>query len=197
MKKILTFALVAMLSASISFAKDFKTLVVTTQPPMHCENCEAKIKGNLRFEKGIKKIETDREKQTVTITYDADKTNPENIKKGFEKINYQASEVAAEKPCCKDASSEKPCCKDTPVARISRRTRPAAKKRLKANPVARTRNNPDNLLESDAEEGGEVAHGVVERNSVGAVAVYVHIGMDSEEELVAVVDRSHAQFSVD
>ena len=111
MKKILTFALVAMLSASISFAKDFKTLVVTTQPPMRCENCEAKIKGNLRFEKGIKKIETDREKQTVTITYDADKTNPENIKKGFEKINYQASEVAAEKPCCKDASSEKPCCK--------------------------------------------------------------------------------------
>ena len=34
------------------------TLYVTTTPQMHCANCENKIKNNLRFEKGVKKIET-------------------------------------------------------------------------------------------------------------------------------------------
>lgn len=47
----------------------------TTSPQMHCENCENKIKGNLRFEKGVKKIVTDIDSQTVTVTYDADKTS--------------------------------------------------------------------------------------------------------------------------
>ena len=77
-------------------AKDIKTLVVTTVPQMHCEGCENKIKGNIRFEKGIKTIETNVEQQTVTITYDADKTTPENIIQGFKKIGYQATEVKTE-----------------------------------------------------------------------------------------------------
>ena len=51
--KALLFGLSMLLSMSLS-AKDIKTVVVTTQPQMHCENCEKKIKGNLRFEKGIK-----------------------------------------------------------------------------------------------------------------------------------------------
>jgi periplasmic mercuric ion binding protein len=57
MKKIMT--VTAMLVFAISmFAKDIKTVVFTTLPQMHCENCENKIKGNLRFEKGIKQITT-------------------------------------------------------------------------------------------------------------------------------------------
>ncbi|MBR2200637.1 MAG: heavy-metal-associated domain-containing protein, partial [Bacteroidales bacterium] len=47
--------------------KDIKTLVLTTNPQMHCENCENKIKNNIRFEKGVKSIETDIAAQTVTI----------------------------------------------------------------------------------------------------------------------------------
>ena len=31
--------------------------------------------------------------KTITIEYDADKTNIENIIEGFKKINYEASEV--------------------------------------------------------------------------------------------------------
>ena len=89
MKKIiLLFAMT--LVTIIAMAKDIQTVVVTTTPQMHCENCENRIKNNLRFEKGIKKIETDVEKQTVTITYDADKTTVENILKGFEKFKYSA-----------------------------------------------------------------------------------------------------------
>ena len=73
MKKILLL-LIAALTMTIASAKDIKTVVLTTDPQMHCESCEKRIKENIRFEKGIKKIVTDVEHQTVTITYDADKT---------------------------------------------------------------------------------------------------------------------------
>ena len=77
-------------------AKDIKTLVVTTTPQMHCGGCETKIKSNLRFEKGVKDIATDLERQTVTITYDADKTTAAALVQSFGKFGYEARPVAAE-----------------------------------------------------------------------------------------------------
>ena len=66
---------IALAIASVCFAKDIKTVVLTTNPQMHCE------------------IKTDLDSKTVTIEYDAEKTNVENIIKGFKKIKYDASEV--------------------------------------------------------------------------------------------------------
>ena len=117
MKKIMT--VTAMLVFAISmFAKDIKTVVFTTLPQMHCENCENKIKGNLRFEKGIKQITTSVPDQKVTIEYDADKTTPENIAKGFAKIGYEATVITGEAKkkgcsgCSKKADATKGnCCK--------------------------------------------------------------------------------------
>lgn len=86
--------------ATACFGKDIKTVVLKTQPEMHCTGCEKKIKDNIRFEKGIKSITTNLDNKTITIEYDADKTNIENIIEGFKKIKYEASEV-------KDASSRK------------------------------------------------------------------------------------------
>lgn len=94
-KSFVTFAL--MLLAMGAQAKVVKTLVVTTQPQMHCDGCETKIKGNLRFEKGVKSIETNVEAQRVTITYDADKTKPETLINAFGKFGYKATEVKEEK----------------------------------------------------------------------------------------------------
>ncbi len=82
-----------MLTATAALAKDIKTVMLTTNPEMHCENCEKKIKGSLRFEKGIKNIITNLNSKTVTIEYDADKTTVDNIIKGFKKIKYEAKEV--------------------------------------------------------------------------------------------------------
>ena len=79
--------------ASTCFAKDIKTVVLNTVPQMHCANCEKKIKNNIRFEKGIKEIETNLADKTVTIKYDADKTTVEKIIAGFAKINYTATVV--------------------------------------------------------------------------------------------------------
>lgn len=86
-----------MLTAMVAMAKDIKTVVVTTQPQMHCSGCEDKIKGNLRFEKGVKQIECSIGEQRVTITYDADKTSSEKIIQSFGKFGYKATEVKNEK----------------------------------------------------------------------------------------------------
>lgn len=83
----------ALAIAATCAAKDIKTVVLTTNPEMHCMGCEKKIKENIRFEKGIKDIKTNLEDKTVTIVYDADKTNVEAIIAAFKKISYEASEV--------------------------------------------------------------------------------------------------------
>jgi copper chaperone CopZ len=90
--------LLALALGTACYAKDIKTVVLTTNPEMHCANCEKKIKDNIRFEKGIKSIKTNLEDKTVTIEYDADKTTVSAIIEGFKKIRYEAKEVKTEKP---------------------------------------------------------------------------------------------------
>ena len=70
--------------------KDMRVLVVTTTPEMHCQSCEKKIKENIRFEPGVRKIETNIEKQQVTITYNPGKTDVKKLTAAFAKIGYQA-----------------------------------------------------------------------------------------------------------
>ena len=93
MRKLFLIASLAISSFSV-YAKDIQELVVSTTPPMSCQNCENKIKGNLRFEKGIKKIETNLADQRVTIEYDADKTTPAQIEEGFHKIGYNVEIIS-------------------------------------------------------------------------------------------------------
>ena len=95
MKKFLL-ASISIFLAFSAYAKDIQELVVTTTPPMSCQNCENKIKKNLRFEKGIKNIETNIPDQRVTVEYDADKTNPANIEEAFLKIGYKVEVVGEE-----------------------------------------------------------------------------------------------------
>lgn len=95
-----------------AFAKDIQTLVVTTNPQMHCDACESKIKHNMRFEKGVKNIVTDIPTQKVTITYDADRNTPENLMKAFEKFGYTAMPADSVKVCPAEAEGESSCCQD-------------------------------------------------------------------------------------
>lgn len=75
-------------------SQDLRVLVMTPTPKMHCESCENKIKKNLRFEKGVVKIETSVEAQTVTVTYNPAKTNVENIQAAMKKIGYDTMVVS-------------------------------------------------------------------------------------------------------
>lgn len=95
MKKTI-FTMLLVMTAMIATAKNLKTVIYTTTPQMHCANCEAKVKNNLRFAKGVKEIKTDANEQKVYVTYDAQKTNEEKIKKYFEKFGYKAEKTTKE-----------------------------------------------------------------------------------------------------
>ena len=69
------------------------TLRVTTTPQMHCSGCENRIKQNIRFVKGVKKIDTSVEKQTVTTIYDKMKSTPADFTAAFKKIGYTITPV--------------------------------------------------------------------------------------------------------
>lgn len=82
--------------ASISaFAQENKidTLIVTTTPQMHCSGCENKIKSNIRFVKGVKKIETSVPEHKVTIVYDKRKSDLSAFTEAFKKIGYDIEPI--------------------------------------------------------------------------------------------------------
>ena len=84
-KKMIATLVVALLSVTAVMAKDFRTVVFKVAQ-MECANCERKVKNNIKFEKGLKNFTTDLKERTVTITYDAEKTNVEKLKEGFRKF---------------------------------------------------------------------------------------------------------------
>lgn len=105
-RKIIIAALTALLVVA-AYGKDVRTLVVTTQPRMHCSTCETTIKGNMRFERGVKQIETDIAAQTVTITYDADKTDEDALIAAFGRFGYRAEKMESAAATPDDDAAEK------------------------------------------------------------------------------------------
>lgn len=126
MKKALSIILLIMMFLGSAYAapaknsKESATTVFTVSPQMSCQNCENKIKSNLRFEKGVSNIVTDLKAQTVTVTYNPAKTDTDKIVKAFRKIGYTATESSA-KPSEQESSSccsqvAKPaCCNQSPT----------------------------------------------------------------------------------
>lgn len=116
MKKILSFTLM-FLVAIVMFAGD-KVKTVFTLDHQMSEMCEKKIKENLRYEKGVSNIDVSLKDNTITVTYDKDKTNPTALLTGFKKIGFNAEVVnqgaccgkKAEGGCCKDKKAEGGCC---------------------------------------------------------------------------------------
>ena len=84
--------IVAFLGVTVVMAKDIRIAVFKVSQ-MHCENCERKVRNNIRFEKGVKELTTELKTKMVTITYDAEKTNVKNLQAGFKKFEYEAQFV--------------------------------------------------------------------------------------------------------
>ena len=106
MKKLILLT-VALFLAVLTQAQSIKEVVFTTEPDIHCESCVNKIKNNLRFEKGVKAINPDLQTKLVTIQYDSEKTNPENLIKAFAKIKYKAIVVEPDYKDKKDQEDKK------------------------------------------------------------------------------------------
>jgi len=91
MKRILIF-LLALLPVAGVMAKQDKQVVVLSCD-LHCQGCCDKIMKNIAFEKGVKDIVCDLKAKTVTVTYDANKTDVPTLLKAFEKIGKPAKVV--------------------------------------------------------------------------------------------------------
>ena len=89
MKKYLLMAWLLATAGNMIAKAPADTLTVTTLPLMHCQNCQNKIKSNIRFVKGTKKIETSVDDQRVTIIYDGKKAKYEDYVAAFRKIGYE------------------------------------------------------------------------------------------------------------
>ncbi len=117
MKKIITLAFAIFMTLTV-MAADKATVSFSVNPSMTCQNCENKIKSNLRFEKGVKDIATSLADQLVTVSYDPARTSPEKLAEALKKIGYTATvsnktaKAACGKQggCCKKEAGEG-CCK--------------------------------------------------------------------------------------
>lgn len=85
----LTFSIEAKTPKKMKSAND-TTVTFVISPVMHCNNCVAKIKNNLRFEKGVSAIEASAPDSVVTIKYDKRKTDTTRLSKAFAKVGYTA-----------------------------------------------------------------------------------------------------------
>ena len=65
---------------------------------LHCQGCCDKIMKNIAYEKGVKDLVCDLKSKTVTVTYDADKTDVPTLLKAFEKIGKPAKVKETESP---------------------------------------------------------------------------------------------------
>lgn len=117
MKRILTLTFAIVMAISV-MAADKATAYFSVLPAMTCQNCENKIKTNLRYEKGVKDITTSLSDQVVTVCYDPVKTSPKKIIAAFGKIGYTATTTSAPKDSskCSKANGKcektgKACCK--------------------------------------------------------------------------------------
>lgn len=104
MKRILIFLLAIMPMAfclSTMQAKPNKQKVVL-YVDLHCQDCCDKILKNIPFDKtlknGVKDLVFDLEAKTVTVTYDANKTDVAAIQNAFAKIGKPASTQSPK--CC-------------------------------------------------------------------------------------------------
>ena len=72
----------------MAFAVNKQKVVLSCD--LHCQGCCDKIMKNIAFEKGVKDLVCDLKSKTVTVIYDADKTDVPTLLKAFEKIGKPA-----------------------------------------------------------------------------------------------------------
>ena len=92
MRRILILLMALLPIVGVMAAKQDKQVVVLSCD-LHCQGCCDRIMKNIAFEKGVKDIVCDLKKKTVTITYDANKTDIPTLLKAFEKIGKPAKVI--------------------------------------------------------------------------------------------------------
>ena len=58
-----------------------------------CANCSKKVQENIAFEKGVKDLSVDLDKQTITVVFNPAKTDTVKLKKAINKLGYEANVI--------------------------------------------------------------------------------------------------------
>lgn len=111
----ITFLITLLFAAFLAFGADSTTEIFTLDHQMS-QHCEKKIKENLRFEKGISKIDVSLKENTITITFNPEKTNTDKIIRAFKKIGFNAIVWNPQKTTSQDNCffPESPCENNSP-----------------------------------------------------------------------------------
>ncbi len=84
---------------AIAKGGEVKTVTIKTQiycsHCMQCGSCGPNINDRIREGKGIKKVSVDSKANTITVTYDADKTNVDAIRAAINKAGFDADDKKA------------------------------------------------------------------------------------------------------
>ena len=103
-------------------AQDKNEKEIKIKTSIHCSNCKAKVEDCLKDSEGINQYTVNLEDKTVTVKYNPDKTNPDQIRQAIAKSGYDADDVKAaksgcteSKKCSKDKSCKKTCDKKKPI----------------------------------------------------------------------------------
>lgn len=82
-----------------SFAQTKETIVIKTtihcDHCLDCESCGNRISAAIRKTKGIHKVKINPNKNTISVTFNPEKTNPEKIKIAIAEVGFDADEVKA------------------------------------------------------------------------------------------------------
>jgi copper chaperone CopZ len=110
MKKILSTFMVLItfgLMAHAQTGKQVQTVKIQA-PTMQCDMCKNRIESMLSREEGVAKVNADYKRKVITVTFNTERTNIENIKTAIANSGYDADDVKANE----EAYSKLPkCCK--------------------------------------------------------------------------------------
>lgn len=100
-KNLLTLILTAfaVILTSVNAMAGNETITIKTQiycsHCLQCGSCGKNINDHIRENAGVKKVEVDAKANTITVTYDAAKTNPDKIRKAVNDAGYDADDKKA------------------------------------------------------------------------------------------------------
>ena len=73
---------------------------VSFKSNLNCNACVNKVKENIAYEKGVKDLDVNLEKNTITIKYKANKTSEETLASAIKELGYDAKKECIVKSDC-------------------------------------------------------------------------------------------------
>ncbi|MCB9171177.1 MAG: heavy-metal-associated domain-containing protein [Flavobacteriales bacterium] len=112
---IVTFSLMAfgVTKAQNDHSKDDKYAHLEVHTSAICGTCKKTIEGDLIYEKGVHAVHLDLAANVIHVSYDADRTDPDKIRKAITRIGYDADGLVADPKamkrlpaCCQKEAEE-------------------------------------------------------------------------------------------